>query len=139
MINLVRILIFFLATMFVHSQDNDNTIELKILRIANEKGQMLIGLYDSEDSWLQKPFKGIVGKIEDGKSEATFVNVPDGIYAISVFHDENGDGQLDTNFLGIPSEDTGSSNDAPAMFGPPKWEDAKFEVNGGTIKQIINL
>jgi uncharacterized protein (DUF2141 family) len=139
MINLIRILIFLLASMFVHSQDTGNTIELKILRIANEKGQMLIGLYDSEDKWLQKPYKGVVGKIEDGKSEATFLNVPDGVYAISVFHDENNDGKLETNFFGIPSEDTGSSNDASAMFGPPQWEKAKFEVKGGTVKQVINL
>lgn len=138
MINLARILILLLVTTVVNAQEEGHSIEVNILRIDNEKGQMLIGLYDSEDSWLQKPAKGIFGSIIDGKSRATFVNVPDGTYAISVFHDEDNDGELDT-LLGIPTEDTGTSNDAPARFGPPKWEDAKFKVKGGAIKQIINL
>lgn len=138
MIHMARFLILFLMTTIVHAQDEGSTIEIEILQIDNEKGQMLIGLYDSEDSWLKKPAKGMFGKITDGTSEVKFVNIPDGTYAISSFHDEDNDGELDTIF-GIPTEDTGSSNNAPASFGPPKWSDAKFEVNGGTIKQIINL
>ena len=138
MIHLARILILLLVTTLAQAQEEGNIIEVEILQIDNEKGQMLIGLYDSEDNWLNKPAKGMFGKIIDGKSEATFENVSDGTYAISVFHDEDNDRELDT-ILGIPTEDTGASNDAPARFGPPKWEDAKFEVKGGIIKQIINL
>lgn len=139
MINLARILLFLLVTAVVNAQEEGSTIEIEINNIDNSDGQMLIGLYNSEDSWLNKPAKGMFGEITEGKSEVKFVGVPDGIYAISVFHDEDNNGELETNFFGIPSEDTGSSNDAPARFGPPKWEDAKFEVKGGAIKQIINL
>lgn len=138
MIHLARILLLLLITVVAHAQEDGSTIEIEIKNIDNSDGQMLIGLYDSEDSWLNKPAKGIFGKILDGKSTTSFGNIPDGVYAISVFHDEDNDGELDT-FLGIPTEDTGSSNDAPARFGPPKWEDAKFEVKGGIVKQIINL
>jgi len=139
MINLVRIILFLFITTFVHAQEEGNDITLEIKGIDSNDGQMRIGLYDSKDHWLKKPFKGMTGKIIDGKCKASFSNIPDGTYAISVFHDENNDGKLETNFLGIPSEDTGSSNDAPARFGPPKWEDAKFEFKGGTIKQVITL
>jgi len=139
MINLVRIILFLLITTFVHAQEEGNDITLEINSIDTDDGQMRIGLYDSEDNWLKKPLKGITGKIVDGTCKASFSNIPDGTYAISVFHDENNDGKLETNFLGIPSEDTGSSNDSPSRFGPPKWEDAKFEVKGGTIKQVITL
>ncbi len=139
MIHLVRILLLLLVTTFVHAQEETTTIEVGITHIDNAKGQMVIGLYDSEGNWLNKLYIGTFGAIENGSSKATFKNVPSGTYAISVFHDENNDGKLDTNFLGIPSEDTGSSNDAPARFGPPKWEVAKFEVKGGTVKQIIKL
>lgn len=138
MIHLARILIILMVTFVTQAQEEPNVVEVKILSIANEKGQMLIGLYHSEEFWLKKPTKGMFGKIIDGQSEVRFTNIPDGTYAISVFHDEDNDGELDT-ILGIPREDTGSSNDAPARFGPPKWEDAKFEVKGGTVKQIINL
>ncbi|TMM56862.1 DUF2141 domain-containing protein [Maribacter algarum] len=139
MIHLVRILLLLLATTVVHAQEETTTIEVEITHIDNDEGQMLIGLYDSESNWLKKLYKGTFGVIEYGSSSAIFKDVPSGTYAISVFHDENNDGKLDTNFFGIPSEDTGSSNDAPAMFGPPKWEDAKFEVKGRTVKQVIQL
>lgn len=138
MIHLARILLLLLVTVIAQAQEEGGAIEVKILQIENAKGQMLIGLYDSEESWLKKPAKGVFGKIIDGQSEANFTNIPVGTYAISVYHDADDDGELDT-LLGIPTEDTGRSNDAPARFGPPKWEDAKFEVKAGTVKQIINL
>ncbi|RKR07900.1 uncharacterized protein (DUF2141 family) [Maribacter vaceletii] len=132
-------IVFVLIATIVFAQEKLTTIEVEIHDIDSSNGQVLIGLYNSEELWLKKTYKGAVGKILEGKSIATFVDVPEGIYAISVFHDEDKDGKLKTNFLGIPSEDTGSSNNAPAMFGPPKWEDAKFEVKKNTVKQIINL
>jgi uncharacterized protein (DUF2141 family) len=138
MIHLLRILIILLVTTMAQAQTGSGTIELKILQIDNANGQMRIGIYDSEDSWLKKPMKGVSSKITDGKCEMNFTNMADGTYAISVYHDEDNDGELDA-ILGIPTEDTGSSNDAPARFGPPKWVDAKFEVTGGIVKQIINL
>lgn len=135
----IMILSFFLIASAVSAQDNDlAVIELEIHNIANEKGQMLIGLYDSEGSWLKNAANGMFGEIVDGMSKVTFTNISDGTYAISVFHDADNDGKLDM-FLGIPTEDTGSSNDAPANFGPPKWEDAKFVVKKGIVNQIINL
>ncbi len=138
MIHLARILLLLLVTVIAQAQEEGGAIEVKILQIENAKGQMLIGPYDSEESWLKKPAKGVFGKIIDGQSEANSTNLPDSTYAISVYHDADDDGELDT-LLGIPTEDTGSSNDTPARFGPPKWEEAKFEVKGGTVKQIINL
>ena len=58
-----------------------------------------------------------------------FPDLTPGDYAIELFHDENGNGKLDT-FLGIPTEGFGASNDAPEKFGPPKYADARFTVTG---------
>lgn len=55
-----------------------------------------------------------------------FEGVTPGAYAMAVFHDENANNDLDRNFLGIPSEGTGASNDAHNMFGPPGYDDARF-------------
>lgn len=134
----VRILVVLFIGTAATAQSEKATITVEILNIENNKGQILIGLYDSEGTWLNKHYEGAFGTITGGKCTVSFKSIPVGTYAISVFHDEDEDEELDT-FLGIPTEDTGSSNDAPAKFGPPKWEDAKFEVNGGIIKQIINL
>jgi uncharacterized protein (DUF2141 family) len=136
---LIRMLILLLLTSVAHGQAGGSVIEVEINNIDNSKGQILIALFDSESSWLKKPYQGSFGKILDGKSTVEFRNIGDGTYAISVFHDEDNDGELDTNFFGIPSEAIGSSNDAPARFGPPKWKDAKFEIKGGDVRQIINL
>ena len=67
-------------------------------------------------------------------------HIPDGVYAVSCYHDEDANGELNF-FMGMyPTEDTGTSNNAPARFGPPKWEDAKFEVKNGEMKSFeINL
>lgn len=51
-----------------------------------------------------------------------------GEYAIRILHDRNGDGEMATNLIGMPSEPWGISNDAAGSFGPPKWEDAKFQL-----------
>lgn len=139
MIHLARVFLAFLMSVIVYSQDKGSTIEVEIVGIDNTHGELRIGLYDAKDNWLKKVKMATTGEISNGTCTITFEDVSNGIYAISLFHDENSNGKLDTNFLGIPKEDTGASNNAPANFGPPKWEDAKFEVKGETIKQIINL
>ncbi len=130
--------VFFGFLIITAQEKKSGTIQLQIDNIESDKGQMLIGLYDSEDNWLSKIYVGKVAKITEGSAEITFENVPLGVYAISVFHDEDNNGKLKT-FLGIPTESTGSSNNAPARFGPPKWEDAKFTLTEKTVHQKIAL
>ena len=55
--------------------------------------------------------------------------MPQGNYAIAVYHDKNKNGKIDTNLLGIPKEDYGFSNDARGKFGPASWNDAVFKVS----------
>ena len=64
---------------------------------------------------------------EAGFVIATFENLRLGTYALSLYHDENNNGMLDTNFFGIPKEPYGFSNDARGTFGPPKYTAAQFE------------
>ena len=66
--------------------------------------------------------------------------IPEGEYAIAVFHDENTNGKLDTNFLGIPKEQYGFSNHAKGQMKPPKFEDAKFKLTNEQNKFVtINM
>ena len=62
-----------------------------------------------------------------------FDNVEPGEYALTVLHDENGNGKLDTNLLGMPKEGYGVSNNAFRRFGPPRFREAKITVNGEPI------
>jgi uncharacterized protein (DUF2141 family) len=81
-----------------------------------------------------------MAEIKNKEAKVSFSDVPDGVYAISVFHDEDNNGKLNMVLGFYPSEATGASNNAPANFGPPKWKNAKFEVkNGQVVKQHIKL
>jgi uncharacterized protein (DUF2141 family) len=75
----------------------------------------------------------------NGHGECNFTGLRPGTYAISVFHDENSNGKLDTNFLGIPKEGVGASNDAKGHFGPPKFADAAFQFPGGHLELKIAM
>jgi uncharacterized protein (DUF2141 family) len=134
--SILVLLVFFCGSFILNAQ---NSIEVEISNFASDSGVAQIGLFNTESSFLDKVYKGKAVKIKDRKAVATFTNIPDGTYAISVFHDKNKDEKLNT-FLGIPTENYAASNNAPSKFGPPKWKDAKFEVrNGELVKQRISL
>lgn len=128
---------FLIGIYFMNAQ---NTIEVEINNFDSDKGKVMVGLYNSETSFMEKEYKGRILDIESDPVMVSFDDVPDGNYAILVVHDEDENGELTTNFLGIPKEKYGASNNAPSRFGPPKWIDAKFEVKKGqVVKQEITL
>ena len=53
-----------------------------------------------------------------------------GVYAVSVLHDENGNGKMDKSFIGIPREGYGASNNPPKMKRAPHFDEARFSLNG---------
>ena len=117
-----------------------NKVEVQITGFENNTGNAMIALYNSENNFLEDLFKSEIIAIENNMAEAVFSEIPDGVYAISVFHDEDSNGKLNMVMGLYPSEATGTSNNAPARFGPPKWEDAKFELkNDEVLKMEINL
>jgi len=141
MSTLVKIIVvFILSQVVLHAQDlSDNEIVVKITNINSNSGKIYVALYDSEASFLDKGYKSIIGTINNNTCEVIFKEIPNGIYAISLFHDENDNDKMDSNFLGIPKEDYGCSNNARGFMGPPKWRDAKFEILNNSIIQTIKL
>jgi uncharacterized protein (DUF2141 family) len=68
--------------------------------------------------------------IKSGIASVTYTGLKEGVYAVAIVHDENANGQLDTNFLGIPEEGLGVSTN-PRLFGSkPKFNDGRFELRG---------
>ncbi len=117
-----------------------NSIAVNITGFKSNQGSVMVGLYNEEGDFLKEYYQSNSSEITDKKASITFTDIPDGVYAISCYHDEDANGELNF-FMGMyPTEDTGTSNNAPAKFGPPKWEDAKFEVKNGELKTFeINL
>ena len=116
------------------------TINLKVTGLRSEKGQVKIALFNSPEKWLSEhPIYSSTIKV-DGQSVTWKINdVPYGDYGVVVFHDENGNGKMDKNLLGIPQEPYGFSNNVRLTLGPPKWEKAKFSVNGSTTELSIEV
>lgn len=120
-----------------------NSVTITISGASSDEGAVFVAMYTDEKKWLDtsESASKYVSKIETVKGSATikFENVPDGEYAISIYHDENDNGKFDTNFLGIPKEDYACSNGARGKLSPPKWKDALFEVNGDDMTQAIKF
>lgn len=113
-----------------------NTLSVKIKKLKNTDGKLQVTLFDSEGNWLNNGEMQVVSV--DNKSEVivTFENVTPGTYAVSVVHDENNNGEMDTGLFGIPTEDYGFSNDAKGSFGPASFEDSKFEISANKEIEI---
>ncbi|MFT5619008.1 MAG: hypothetical protein ACI85I_002245, partial [Arenicella sp.] len=104
------------------------TLTVNIEDIKTDNGYILLILFKGENGFPTQQDKAYTYdgvKVSDKKAVFTFKNLPSGTYAIAALHDANSNGKLDTNFLGIPKEDFGASNDAKVSFGPPKYQDAK--------------
>jgi uncharacterized protein (DUF2141 family) len=112
-----------------HQDVRLNTLHLKITQLRNDKGRVNISLYCSKEGYpsqSEKAYRKVEAAIKEGTCEVIFDNLPPGEYAVSLMHDENRNGKMDTNFFGIPKEGYGASNDAKAILGPPKYEEARF-------------
>lgn len=99
----------------------------------------MIAVYDHEDRFLSKEIVSDGKPINANTMEFSFKGLGSGVYAVSIYQDENDNGKLDANFMGIPSEPYAFSNNAKGMFGPPSFEDCKVEVSSGSQSIIISL
>jgi uncharacterized protein (DUF2141 family) len=113
---------------------------IKITGLRSEKGQVKIAVFNSSEKWLgeQPAYSSTINV--DGQSVTLKLNeVPSGDYGIAVFHDENKNGKMDKNVLGIPMEAYGFSNNMRVTFGPPSWEKSKFVVKGPATEVSIEV
>jgi uncharacterized protein (DUF2141 family) len=67
-----------------------------------------------------------------------FEGLPSGSYAVALFHDENGNGKVDTRF-GIPTEGVGFSNNPRLIFGPPSFAAAHIALTDRPVDQTVKL
>ncbi|MBV6641209.1 MAG: DUF2141 domain-containing protein [Cyclobacteriaceae bacterium] len=126
MVKVVIISFFF----FMSSLQSNHDFRIIIQGVDKIQGAMMIAIYQPDHTFLGDEAY-LFKKIPVSQSDSLMLDVelPGGKYAVSVYHDLNGDGELNTNFLGIPKEPYGFSI-ARGTFGPPSFEDASFLVPG---------
>ncbi|NKI32740.1 DUF2141 domain-containing protein [Croceivirga thetidis] len=138
--SLITTIVIFLFV-FAHNcqaQDKSNLI-VHVQDIKTISGEIRIGLYDSETNWLERTFKSESIEVISDTCQVVFTDIPKGEYAISLYQDENSNGKLDMTMGIIPKEKFAASNQAPARFGPPKWKNAKFNINKNEQEITIKL
>jgi len=92
----------------------------------------MLQLFDEKEEILIQD----MSEIKDKKCSYSIKNLKAGKYAVRYFHDENINGNLDTNLVGIPTEGYGFSNNVTGTFGPPAFEKWLFEIKGD-IKIVL--
>jgi uncharacterized protein (DUF2141 family) len=102
-------------------------LNLKVQNIKKAVGDIYIAVYDNEDDYMENRFAEAIANVESEGSLEVVLKIPYGKYAVTIFHDVNQDGELSTNFMGIPKEPYGFSNNPKSTFGPPSFEQSLFE------------
>ncbi len=117
-----------------HSEQN---LTVHIVSPGSRSGEVWIGLYDSEaayddgDEMLSRTLPA-----DSDELAAVFENLPAGEYGIIAFHDANADGDFNRNFMGIPSERYGFSNNPRPRFRAASWQEARFELSAEGPREV---
>jgi uncharacterized protein (DUF2141 family) len=114
-----------------------NSLEVKIDKIKNDHGDILIGLYTEGHNFPGGTNDRRIVKASKNGVTVAFDDLKPGPYAVSVLHDENSNKDMDQNKIGIPKEGFGFSNNARGSFGPPSFDKAKFELQLGKKDTLI--
>jgi uncharacterized protein (DUF2141 family) len=118
------------------------SLAVEIAGLKDDEGTVHASLYASADGFPTRPAKAFRqgdAFISGGTARLVFQGLPPGGYAVAAYHDENGNGKLDTGFLGIPTEGVGASNDAKGFMGPPGFDDARVEVRAGENRIVVRI
>jgi uncharacterized protein (DUF2141 family) len=139
---ILAIALFISVTLFSQSQNNlqkpeGKTITVTVVNALSDNGDVKFALYTREN-FGKLPMLSEAATIEKGKSTVTFENVPTGFYSVVCYHDENKNERMDFYENGMPKESFGSSNNTWS-FGPPQFENSKFEVTKNNLTLEIKF
>lgn len=107
----------------------NSSLEIELSGLRNEKGHVLVSLFRDDSGFPDDASKAVYKlrlSIVSNKAIANFNELPNGVYAVAVLHDENDDLKMEKNFLGLPKEGYGFSNNAMRLTGPPSFKEAGF-------------
>lgn len=121
----------------------NNRLIIHVNGLENREGQLIIDVFNNKNGYPMKTENAIRRKKivlpKYGEAVISLNNLSDGEYAIALIHDENMNGKLDVNFIGIPKEGVGASNNAKGLLGPPSYKVAKFDFKKSSEVSIKML
>lgn len=121
------------------AQPAEATIQVQMFDFKSDQGQVLLALFNEGKGFpgkFHQATKRGVTRLKNRKASYEF-KVKPGTWAIAVVHDENKNGKMDTNWIGIPKEGYGASRDPRPRVGAPDFDDAKFAAKAG--KNLLKI
>ena len=131
-------MIFLLVAFGIETMALAGDVTVKMTGFKNQTGSAIVYLWKNPDGFPKDTDKASITKkaaIEGTAVTVVFNGVEAGTYAVSVTHDENGNGKMDTGFMGKPKEGYGASNNPKNKLSAPSFDQCKFTVDqsGKTI------
>lgn len=135
-LKLLLIIIINTQTVFCQNNFNENTsyfikekgpysLSIEVTKLKSNEGYLMLGVFDNNENKILA-----INKISifERKCIIKIDSLNAGKYAVKFFHDKNNNGKIDLNWIGIPKESYGNSNNIQPIMGPPKFEDMIFEL-----------
>lgn len=135
---ILRILTCILISLFTCSGLAQNNIVVQVSQTESNEGSCIVCLYNNAASFENKgkPVQCFTSTVNNMTAQVSFTNIEEGTYAILVIHDANNNKKFDTNFLGIPTEGYGASQNKLPLAAAPKFEENKFRVTANSTTTI---
>ncbi len=118
------------------------SMQITVVGVREARGTITVDVHDDDPAkFLKSGGKLARIRVPAQQGETSFcVTVPKaGVYALALYHDRNANTKLDKNFIGLPSEPFGLSNNPPRRLAMPRHRDSAFEVNGPRTPVLIDL
>jgi uncharacterized protein (DUF2141 family) len=132
------LIIFFFTLLSRVMLSQTCNLNITIANIKGTDGELVFGLYNNKESFplLDKQYRLLSTVVKDFTGIFTIKDLPKGEYALAIFHDQNSDNICNTNFLGIPKEGYGFTNNFRPKISKPAFSDCKIYLNSDTSLTI---
>lgn len=138
---LAAILVLSLGVATLADKSAPAKLVVDVTSLRSGDGKVHFAIFDKEDGFPTHDGRLAGAQVAADESGVTyeFSDLPPGVYAVTVFHDENANGEFDFNFIGLPKEGYGFSNDAKGFLTAPSFEAASVHVGQDNAKIVIEV
>lgn len=141
--NLIRLVlaVLFLPLLATGDDSATRSLTVTVTNIPGAKGELLVGIYDTAESFTGKPLPASpkLPVTSTSNITTTISGLKPGTYAIAVIQDLNGNGELDRNILGMPVEPLAFSVIGEIPRGKPKFDACSFEIRDADVALTLPL
>jgi uncharacterized protein (DUF2141 family) len=138
----MKLLVIILLCSIFLMKDSQTLLNLNVVNIKANKGIIQVLIFKSQDGFpedIDKAVKSLSIPVKNFSASVVIEDLSPGKYAVSLFHDEDGDGKLKKNSVGLPIERYGFSNNPTLFFGPPSFSKCAFSVGSSPVLIEISL